>query len=126
MMLEVDSLSRAFAAERPRFVAADSEVKRIVAALGTTRPPAADTLVKRVDSIVAVLRGRMSAGYSAPLGQAFDLLGGLESSSMPPTDAERRTLDAAIADLRETFTKLDGFLATDLPRLRALTPPKGA
>jgi photosystem II stability/assembly factor-like uncharacterized protein len=122
MMLEIDSLSRVYRDERQRFVAADSEVKRIVATLDTTRSPVANDIVKRVDSVVTVLRGRLGPGYSAPMGQAFDLLGGLESSSMPPTEAERRTLDTVTADLRETFTKLDRFLASDLPEVRALRP----
>jgi photosystem II stability/assembly factor-like uncharacterized protein len=118
MMLEIDSLSRVFRRERQRFVAADSEVKRLVPALGTSRSGFTDNFVKRVDSLLAVLRARLSPSYSAPLGQAFDLLGGLESSSMPPTEAERRTLDTAIADLRESFNMLDNFLAVDLQQLR--------
>ena len=121
MMQEIDSLSRVYRDERQRFVAGESAVKRLVAALGTARSPIADRVVRRVDSVVAVLRGRLSSSYDSPLGQAFDLLGGLESSSMPPTEAERRTLDGAIADLRESFKMLDSFLATDLPQLRQFT-----
>jgi hypothetical protein len=68
--------------------------------------------------MIATLRASFSAGYSAPIGQAFDLLGGLESSAAAPTEAERRTLDAATADLRDVFAKLHALVTTELPKLR--------
>ncbi|HEY2376342.1 MAG TPA: hypothetical protein VGH98_10250 [Gemmatimonadaceae bacterium] len=128
MMMQVDSLSRAFAPEREAFVAADSEYTRLIKQLGgpTSSVVTSDSVVKSVTSAVTTLRGRLSAGYSAPIGQAFDLLGGLESSSAAPTEAERRTLDAAIADLRDAFAKLHELETTEMPRLRQVVSSHAA
>jgi hypothetical protein len=77
-----------------------------------------DSIVKNVTTVIATLRARFSAGYSAPIGQAFDLLAGLESSAAAPTEAERRTLDVATADLRDAFAKLQALVTTGMPKLR--------
>ena len=120
MMTEVDSLSRAFAPERATFVAADSEYTRLVKSLGTDTAATRDSVVKRAGATLAALRANFSTGYSAPIGQAFDLLGGLESSSAAPTEAERRTLDSVTADLRDAFAKLHDVITTDMPKVRQL------
>jgi hypothetical protein len=120
MMMEIDSLSRAFAHEHATFVAADSEYTRLVMQLGgpNSSVVTTDSVVKNLTTMIATLRASFSAGYSAPIGQAFDLLGGLESSAAAPTEAERRTLDAATADLRDAFAKLHALVTTELPKLR--------
>jgi hypothetical protein len=120
MMMEIDSLSRAFAHEHATFVAADSEYTRLVTQLGgpNSSVVTTDSVVKNLTTMIATLRARFSTGYSAPIGQAFDLLGGLESSAAAPTEAERRTLDAATADLRDAFAKLHALVTTELPKLR--------
>jgi photosystem II stability/assembly factor-like uncharacterized protein len=120
MMMEIDSLSRAFAHEHATFVAADSEYTRLVMQLGgpNSSVVTTDSVVKNLTTMIATLRARFSTGYSAPIGQAFDLLGGLESSAAAPTEAERRTLDAATADLRDAFAKLHALVTTELPKLR--------
>jgi hypothetical protein len=127
MMMEIDSVDRVFARERGSFVAADSERTRLVAALGKTRLPAKgsaqDILVRRVDSAFAALRPRFGMSYPTPIGQMFDLLGGLESSSFSPTESERRTLDNAEADLRDAFGRWHALEAQDMRSLRAATPP---
>jgi photosystem II stability/assembly factor-like uncharacterized protein len=120
MMTEVDSLSRAFAPERAMFAATDSEYTRLVKSLGADTAATRDSVVKRAGATLTVLRARFAASYSAPIGQAFDLLGGLESSSAAPTEAERRTLDVATADLRDAFAKLHDLIATDMPKVRQL------
>jgi photosystem II stability/assembly factor-like uncharacterized protein len=118
MMMEIDSVDRVFARERASFVAADSEHTRLAAALWRTH-----TLVRRVDSAFTALRPRFGMSYPTPIGQMFDLLGGLESSSSPPTESERRTLDNAEADLRDAFAKWHVLDAEDMRSLRFATPP---
>jgi hypothetical protein len=120
MMMEIDSLSRAFAHEHATFVTADSEYTRLVKQLGgpSSSVVTTDSIVKNVTTVIATLRARFSAGYSAPIGQAFDLLAGLESSAAAPTEAERRTLDVATADLRDAFAKLQALVTTGMPKLR--------
>jgi photosystem II stability/assembly factor-like uncharacterized protein len=120
MMMQIDSLSSVFAQEQKAFVAADSEYTRLVRQLGgpTSNAATSDSVVKRVMSAMLTLQARFSSSYATPIGQAFDLLGGLESSSAVPTEAERRTLDAVISDLRELFAKFHEVQTIDMPKLR--------
>jgi len=122
MMIEIDSVDRVFAGERATFVAADSERARRSASLGNRRSASQDILVRSVDSAFAALRPRFGMSYSTPFGQMFDLLGGLESSSFPPTESERRTLDNAEADLREVFAQWHALNVGDMQKLRAAWP----
>jgi hypothetical protein len=120
MMMQIDSLSRVFAEERKAFVAADSAYTRLIKQLGgpTSTVAMNDSIVKSVTSAMETLEGRFGSGYSAPIGQAFDLLGGLESSSAAPTEAEQRTLNSVISDLHDAFAKLHEFQTTQIPRLQ--------
>jgi hypothetical protein len=122
MMMEVDSLARVFAPERKTLVAIDSEYARALASLGGPSSAAVthDSLVARVGTTLTTLRAKLGTSYSAPIGQAFDLLGGLESSSAAPTEAERRTLDSVTIDLRDAFAKLHELVTNDMPKLRDL------
>ncbi|PYP65627.1 MAG: hypothetical protein DMD26_10390 [Gemmatimonadetes bacterium] len=118
MMTQIDSTSRYFADQRRTFVAIDSEYTRLVAALGAKLP--ADSLVSSIGATLTTLRARFGQSYPTPIGQAFDLLGGLESSSAAPTEAEQRTLDVVKADLNDAYAKLQALIATQMPRLREL------
>ena len=118
MMTQIDSTSRYFADQRRTFVAVDSEYTRLVAALGANVP--ADSLVSSIAATLTTLRARFGHSYPTPIGQAFDLLGGLESSSAAPTEAEQRTLDVVKADLNDAYAKLQALIATQMPRLREL------
>ncbi|HEY7237499.1 MAG TPA: hypothetical protein VH539_25315 [Gemmatimonadaceae bacterium] len=122
MMMEIDSLSRAFAEQRGTFIALDSEYTRLVKQLGgpTASVVATDSVVKSVTTAVTTLRASFGSDYATPIGQVFDLLGGLESSAATPTEAERRTLDVAIADLTDAFAKLRTLVTADMPKLRRL------
>jgi hypothetical protein len=122
MMIEVDSLARAFAPERKTLVAIDSEYVRAIASLGGPSSAVAthDSLVAHVGTTLTALRAKLGTGYPTPIGQAFDLLGGLESSSAAPTEAERRTLDSVTIDLRDAFAKLHELVTNDMPKLRDL------
>ena len=64
------------------------------------------------------LHESFSEEYGTPIGNAFDLLGGLEGSSAAPTEAEQRTLDLSTVQLRSTFAKLNALITTEMPHLR--------
>ena len=119
MMTEIDSITRGFAVERKKFMAVDSEYTKLEATLAKS-PSGADSAVKSAATTMATLRARFGSSYPTPIGQAFDLLGGLESSSATPTEAERRTLDNVTADLVDAYRRLEMLVTTQLPRLRGL------
>lgn len=120
MAQRVDSLSRAYLDGRRAFSAADSEMTRLRAALAA-RPHSKllDNSADTVAATLASLRPKFGSSYPTPIGQAFDVLGGLESSWAGPTVSEQRALENAIADLREAIEKLTTTATGELRNLRA-------
>src|SRR5205085_11529491 len=91
------------------------------AELTTLRPLAAgragaDSAVTAVATRIATIRQR-ARGNSivSGIGRVFDLTAAIESSSMPPTDAQRRSIDAAVAEYTELTTMVNGLLTDMLP-----------
>ena len=116
----VDSLSRAYLGARRKFVATDSEVAKLRASLsGHPHPATLDSTAAAVVAALTSMRSRFGSSYPTPIGQAFDVLGGVESSWAAPTVSEVRALDNAVADLRDAIDRLNRIVATDLPKLRA-------
>ena len=120
MMTAIDSLSRAFGDGKRAYAALDT-VLTLVGALakGAPLPPGADSLVQHIATPqLAALRPGFGEAYDTPIGSAFDLLGGLEGASLPPTEAERRTLDVVTAQLRATLTRLNDVITGDFAKLQ--------
>ena len=87
-------------------------------AKGAPLPPGADSLLQHIATQLAALRPGFGEAYDTPIGSAFDLLGGLEGASLPPTEAERRTLDVVTAQLRATLTRLNDVITGDFAKLQ--------
>jgi hypothetical protein len=49
----------------------------------------------------------------------FDLTAAIESSSMPPTDAQQRSLSASVAEFTEIVSKVNAIITSQLPTLLA-------
>jgi hypothetical protein len=119
MMMQIDSLSRAFHDGKLALAALDTEFTHVRALLAQSPKVAAtDSAVTHVEKELHTVHESFSEEYGAPIGNAFDLLGGLEGSSAAPTEAEQRTLDLSTAQLRGTFAKLNALITTDMPHLR--------
>jgi hypothetical protein len=119
MMMQIDSLSRAFHDGKLALAAIDTEFTHVRALLAqSAKVPATDSAVTRVEKELRTVHESFSEEYGTPIGNAFDLLGGLEGSSAAPTEAEQRTLDLSTAQLRGTFAKLNELITTEMPRLR--------
>lgn len=117
----VDSLSRAYAEGKRLLAAVDTEFAHLRPLLASRGPsPATDSLLKIVAAQLSTLRRGFASDYGAPIGEVFDVLGGLESSSVAPTQAEQRALDFAAADLAASITKLNALVTTEMPKLRAV------
>jgi photosystem II stability/assembly factor-like uncharacterized protein len=121
MMMRIDSLSRAFHDGELALAAVDTEFTSMRALLAQSpKSQATDSAVSRIAKELSGLHESFSGEYGAPMGNAFDLLGGLEGSSAAPTEAEQRTLDLSTAQLRATFSKLNVLITTEIPQLREM------
>jgi hypothetical protein len=79
---------------------------------------AVDSVVKHVSSLLAVVHRAFGESYGTAIGNAYDLLGGLEASSATPTESEQRTLDESKRQVMATIGKLNNIITTELPKLR--------
>jgi hypothetical protein len=79
-----------------------------------------DSSVKAVAAQVAALRQR-ARGNSivSGIGKVFDLTAAIESSSMPPTEMQRRSIEQSVAEFTDIVMKLNDVIATQLPALHA-------
>lgn len=119
MSIQIDSLSRAFHDGKRALAALDTEFTNVRKLLEL--PPtlaATDSAIRRVDRQLRALHESFGEDYGTPIGNAFDLLGGLEGSSAAPTQSEHRTLDIATAQLRDMIVKLNEVITTAMPQLR--------
>ena len=102
------------------------EVQRALAAVSTeldaARGKNADALVDSVALQAATLMAR-ARGNSivSGIGRVFDLTAAIESSSLPPTDAQERTLQAAVAEFVDIATKVNELVSARMPAVRAAT-----
>ena len=133
-IVRVDSLSRVFRDGKRALAELDTEFTSMRPLLERPpRSPATDSATKRVEKQLRGLHESFVEEYGAPIGNAFDLLGGIEGSSTAPTQAEERMLDVSAAQLRDMVAKLNDVISTSMPQLqlilkqqapRAITPVK--
>jgi len=117
----VDSLSRVFRDGKRALAELDTEFKNMQPLLDhPPKSPATDSATKRVEKELRTLQGSFDEEYGAPIGNAFDLLGGIEGSSTAPTQAEERMLDVAATQVRDMIAKLNDVISTSMPQLRLL------
>jgi photosystem II stability/assembly factor-like uncharacterized protein len=118
--MRIGELARLYDDGAKAYAPVAAEVGRIRASLKerSNVPPAVDSALAEATRQVDALRPRMSPSYGTPIGRAFDLLGALQSSSLPPTEAHLRVLDAATADLRDALGRLNDLLTKTMPALR--------
>ncbi|HEY2164855.1 MAG TPA: hypothetical protein VGH04_12725, partial [Gemmatimonadaceae bacterium] len=79
----------------------------------------ADSGVKAIATAAGVQRAR-ARGNSivSGIGRVFDLTGAIESSSMPPTEMQLRSIDASVAEFAEIASKLNDIIDRQLPAAR--------
>jgi hypothetical protein len=118
MSAEIDSLTRAFRDGKKALAEVDSEVARAKTLVGHHPSSAADSIVKHVSTLLATVHRGFGESYGTAIGNAYDLLGGLEASSATPTESEQRALDESKRHLVATIGKLNDIITTELPKLR--------
>ena len=117
----VDSLSRVFRDGKLALAQLDTEFTSMKPLLEhPPKSPATDSATKRMEKELRALQGSFDEEYGAPIGNAFDLLGGIEGSSTAPTQAEERMLDLSATQVRDMIAKLNDVISTSMPQLRLL------
>ena len=81
----------------------------------------ADTLLTELTTTLNTLRQR-ARGNSivSGIGRLFDLTAAIESSSMPPTEMQQRSIEASVAEFTDIVGKLNALAATKLPALSSV------
>jgi photosystem II stability/assembly factor-like uncharacterized protein len=87
----------------------------------------------RADSAVADMRTRLTqlatrsrAGLGSLPGQLFDLLASVESSSLPPTEAQERLMTSIVSNSTTVTAELNEIITTRMPALRAKLGERGS
>ena len=119
MSAEIDSLTRAFRDGKNALAEVDTELARAQALVVHHANTAADSVVKRLSTLVAAVHRGFGESYGTAIGNAYDLLGGLEASSAVPTESEQRALEESKRHLVASIGKLNDIITTELPKLRA-------
>ena len=52
------------------------------------------------------------------IGRLFDLTAAIESSSLPPTEMQQRSIEASVAEFAEIVAKVNDVVANKMPALR--------
>lgn len=85
-----------------------------------------DSAIKSISTQVTVLRRRAhGSSITSGIGRLFDLTAAIESSSMPPTEAQHRSLAASVAEFTEIAAKVNDIVTNQLPAMRARTGHAG-
>ena len=128
MSMRIAELSGVYATAAKALAMVDAELGRAAAAAkaAPNAQPGTDSVLSDAARRVNELKPRLSPSYGTPMGRAFDLLGALQSSSGPPTEASGRILDTATTDLREAITKLNEIITTVMPAVRSRVAGSGS
>jgi hypothetical protein len=120
-IVRVDSLSRVFRDGKRALAELDTEFTHMQPLLERPpKSPATDSATQRVEKELGGLHESFVEEYGGAIGNAFDLLGGIEGSSTAPTQAEERMLDVSAAQLRDMVAKLNEVISTSMPQLRLI------
>jgi photosystem II stability/assembly factor-like uncharacterized protein len=95
----------------------DAELTAIRAAVKTAEADSAAAEISR--QIMAVRQKARGNSIVSGIGRLFDVTAAIESSSLAPTDAQQRSIDAATREFTEVTVSVNEILATKLPALRA-------
>ena len=95
-----------------------AELDRAASAGTRRRTSATDSTIAALRTQLGQLRTRAAAGVRAFPGGIFDLLAAVEASSLPPTEPQRRLMDAIEQNSSQVVTAINQIITTNLPALR--------
>jgi hypothetical protein len=72
-----------------------------------------------VATIATTLRQRARGNsITSGIGRLFDLTAAIESSSLPPTEMQQRSIEASVAEFADIVAKVNDVVANKMPALR--------
>ena len=116
--LKARDVSRAYYDAVTTMDAIDAEVARL-RPLAKDRPDADSTLTSFSRTLTQLRQRARGNSIVSGIGRLFDLTAAIESSSMPPTEAQRRSIDASIAEFNDIVAKVNEALTKTLPEAQA-------
>jgi photosystem II stability/assembly factor-like uncharacterized protein len=79
-----------------------------------------DSAAKSLSTKITALRQRARGNsITSGIGRVFDLTAAIESSSMPPTEAQQRSVTASVVEFTEIAAKVNDIISNQLPALSA-------
>jgi hypothetical protein len=103
--------------------AMDSIDAELAAVRAVLKRPEADSAAATIGRQLTALRQKARGNsISSGIGRLFDLTAAIESSSLPPTEAQQRSLDASTQEFTEIAKGVNDILRETLP---ALSSPAG-
>jgi photosystem II stability/assembly factor-like uncharacterized protein len=111
-------ISRVYYDAAVAIASVDSELTAMRATAG--QHAGSDSAIAAVTLKTATLRQRARGNsITSGIGRVFDLTAAIESSSLPPTDAQQRTMAAATVEFTDIVAKLNDVITVAMPALRA-------
>jgi len=112
-------------------VTAIEDIDSTLASMRTAanRSPAVDSAIAEIATIVTTLRQRARGNsITSGIGRLFDLTAAIESSSLPPTEMQQRSIEASVTEFADIVAKVNDVLANKMPALRIKMgqPPSSA
>ena len=97
--------------------AIDAEVARL-RPLAKDRPDADSALTSFSRTVTQLRQRARGNSIVSGIGRLFDLTAAIESSSMPPTEAQRRSIDASVAEFTDIVAKVNDAVTKTLPEVQ--------
>jgi photosystem II stability/assembly factor-like uncharacterized protein len=112
-------LARAFYETTRAIEAFNSELERL-STISRERPAAgADSTIADLTARLTQIRQRSTAGMGSLPGNLFDLLAAVESSSLPPTDAQQQLITTIVDNSVNVVSQINDVITNRMPGLRA-------
>jgi photosystem II stability/assembly factor-like uncharacterized protein len=95
------------------------EVARFSEIAKQKQDAAADSLIGGLTSSLTQMRARAASGMGSGPGNLFDLLAAVESSSLPPTQAQERMMTTIVDNSAAVARDINEIITVRMPALRA-------
>ncbi len=112
-------ISRVYYQTSRAIIALRAEVARLDSLSRSRSEVGVDSMITDITTRLTQLGTRARMGLGSLPGQLFDLLASVESSSLPPTEAQERLMTSITSNSTNVANEISDVMATRMPALRA-------